>query len=154
MLSAGSVKSSDVRKASSSLTARKMKSLSRVQLCDPMDCSLPGSSIHGIFQTRVLERVDISFSRGSPNPGIEPVSPTLAGGFFTTEPPGKPILPSAKGVLGDPDLPVAILQPTGQSELLRNGHMTQGGTIRNFSVFGWIDFGERAANSLLWGHEI
>jgi len=82
------------------------------------------------------------------------VSPTLAGGFFTTEPPGKPILPSAKGVLGDPDLPVAILQPTGQSELLRNGHMTQGGTIRNFSVFGWIDFGERAANSLLWGHEI
>ena len=32
-------------------------------LCDPMDCSLPGSSIHGIFQTRVLEWVAISFSR-------------------------------------------------------------------------------------------
>ena len=34
-------------------------------LCDPMDCSLPGSSIHGIFQAKVLEWVAISFSRGS-----------------------------------------------------------------------------------------
>ena len=33
-------------------------------LCDPMDCSLPGSSIHGIFQARVLEWVAISFSSG------------------------------------------------------------------------------------------
>ena len=32
-------------------------------LCDPMDCSLPGSSIHGIFQARILEWVAISFSR-------------------------------------------------------------------------------------------
>ena len=37
-------------------------------LCDPMDCSLPGSSIHGIFQARVLEWVAISFSRGSSQP--------------------------------------------------------------------------------------
>ena len=34
-------------------------------LCDPMDCSLPGSSVHGIFQARVLEWIAISFSRGS-----------------------------------------------------------------------------------------
>ena len=34
-------------------------------LCDPMDCGLPGSSVHGIFQARVLEWVAISFSRGS-----------------------------------------------------------------------------------------
>ena len=34
-------------------------------LCDPMDYSLPGSSIHGIFQARVLEWVATSFSRGS-----------------------------------------------------------------------------------------
>ena len=34
-------------------------------LCNPMDCSLPGSSIHGIFQARVLAWVAISFSRGS-----------------------------------------------------------------------------------------
>ena len=40
--------------------------LSRVQLfCDPMDCSPPGSSVHGIFQARILEWVATSFSRGS-----------------------------------------------------------------------------------------
>ena len=37
-------------------------------LCDPMDCRLPGSSVHGIFQARVLEWVAISFSRGSSQP--------------------------------------------------------------------------------------
>ena len=37
---------------------------SRVRLCDPIDCSLPGSSVHGIFQARVLEWVAISFSKG------------------------------------------------------------------------------------------
>ena len=40
-------------------------SQSCVTLCDPMDCSLPGSSTHGILQARVLEWVAISFSRGS-----------------------------------------------------------------------------------------
>ena len=37
-------------------------------LCDPMDCSPPGSSIHGILQARILEWVSISFSRGSSQP--------------------------------------------------------------------------------------
>ena len=39
------------------------QSLSHVQLCDLMDCSLPGSSIHGILQARILEWVAIPFSR-------------------------------------------------------------------------------------------
>ena len=48
------------------LTAAAAKSLqSCPTLCDPMDCSLPGSSLHGILQARVLEWVAISFSRGS-----------------------------------------------------------------------------------------
>ena len=34
-------------------------------LCDPMNCSLPGSSVHGILQTRILEWVVMPFSRGS-----------------------------------------------------------------------------------------
>ena len=34
-------------------------------LCDPMDCSLPGSSVHGILQARILEWIAIPFSRGS-----------------------------------------------------------------------------------------
>ena len=46
-------------------------------LCDPMDCSLPGSSVHGILRARVLEWVAISFSRGSSQPRIEPGPPTL-----------------------------------------------------------------------------
>ena len=37
-------------------------------LCDPMDCSPPGSSVHGTFQARILEWVAISFSRGSSRP--------------------------------------------------------------------------------------
>ena len=41
---------------------------SRVRLCDPMDCSPPGSSVHGILQARILEWVAISSSRGSSRP--------------------------------------------------------------------------------------
>ena len=44
-------------------------------LCDLIDCSLPGSSIHGISQARILERVAIFSSRYLPDPVIEPVSP-------------------------------------------------------------------------------
>ena len=39
--------------------------LKKTSLCDPMDCSLPGSLVHGIFQARILEWAAISFSRGS-----------------------------------------------------------------------------------------
>ena len=55
-------------------------------LCDPRDCSPPGSSVHGIFQARTLEEVAMPFSRGSSNPGIKPASyaSLLAGGFFIT----------------------------------------------------------------------
>ena len=57
-------------------------------LCDPMDCSLPGSSLHGILQARVLEWVAISFSRGLPDLGIEPGSPSLQADALPSEPPG------------------------------------------------------------------
>ena len=40
----------------------------RPTLCDPMGCSPPGSSVHGILQARILEWVAISFSRGSSQP--------------------------------------------------------------------------------------
>ena len=46
-------------------------------LCNPMDCSLPGSSVHGTLQARMLELVVISSSRGFPDPGIELVSPAI-----------------------------------------------------------------------------
>jgi len=54
-------------------------------LCDLMDCSPPGSSVHGVSQAIILEWVAI-FSGMEP---LSPASPALADGFFTTEPPGK-----------------------------------------------------------------
>ena len=58
---------------------------SYLTLCNPTDCSLPGSSVHGILQARILEWVasgkGIFLTQGS-NPCL--LSPALAGGFFTT----------------------------------------------------------------------
>ena len=70
----------------------KVKSLSCVQLfVTPWTIySLPGSSVHGIFQARILEWVAISFSRDFPDPGIEPRSPALQADSLPSEPPGKP----------------------------------------------------------------
>ena len=50
--------------------------------CDPVNCSLPGFSIYGILQARILEQVAILLSRESPQPTC-PVSSALAGRFFT-----------------------------------------------------------------------
>ena len=70
-------------------------------LCDPVDCSLPGSFVHGIFQARILEWVAISFSRASsplrdfPHPGTElvsPMSPALHADSLATESLGKSYL--------------------------------------------------------------
>ena len=55
-----------------------------------MDCSPPGSTVYGVLQARILEWVAISFSRGSSQPRDYTWASCLAGGFFTTEPLGKP----------------------------------------------------------------
>ena len=52
-------------------------------LCDPMDCNLPGSSVHGILQARTLEWVAIPFSRGSFQPKDWTQVSCIAGRFFT-----------------------------------------------------------------------
>ena len=57
-----------------------------LKVCDPMDCSPPGSSVHGVLQGRILEWGCHGLLH-SVFPGIKPVSlmsPALAGGFFTT----------------------------------------------------------------------
>ena len=59
-------------------------------LCSPMDCSLPGSSAHGIFQARILEWVAISFSRGSSQPRDRTHSPPFQAEALTSEPAGNP----------------------------------------------------------------
>ena len=50
-----------------------------------MDCGLPGSSVHGISQVRILEWVAIAFSRDLCNPGIEPGCPTLQADLVITK---------------------------------------------------------------------
>ena len=52
-------------------------------LCNPMDCSPPGSSVHGILQERILEWVAIPFSRGSSWPRDQTWVSCIAGRFFT-----------------------------------------------------------------------
>ena len=53
-------------------------------LCNAMDRSLPRSSVCGILQARILEQVPFPPPGDLPDPGIEPTSPALAGGFLTT----------------------------------------------------------------------
>ena len=56
-------------------------------LCNPVDCCLPGSSVHGVLQARMLDYVVMPSSRGSSRPRDQAVSfmsIALAGGFFTT----------------------------------------------------------------------
>ena len=52
-------------------------------LCDPIDCSQPDSSVHGLLQARILEWVAISFSRGSSRPRDQTWVSCTAGRFFT-----------------------------------------------------------------------
>ena len=54
--------------------------------CDPMDCSPPGSSVHGTSQARILEWVAISFSRGSSPPRDLTCIPVFQADFLLSEP--------------------------------------------------------------------
>ena len=56
----------------------------------PLDCSPPGSSVHGISQAGISEWVSISSPGDLADPGIEPASPALQADSLLSEPPGKP----------------------------------------------------------------
>ena len=58
-------------------------------LRDPVGCSLPGASVHGILQARILEWVAVSFCRDAPGSGTAPRSPALQADPLPSEPPGK-----------------------------------------------------------------
>ena len=75
-------------------TMRKRRSKGLVaQLCmalwDSMDYSLPGSSVHGVLQARILEWEATPFFRGSSSPGIKLMSPALQVDFLPSQPPVK-----------------------------------------------------------------
>ena len=60
-------------------------------LCNPMDYSPPGSSVHEIFQARInWSGLPFPSPGDLPDPGSKPVSPALASVFLNAEPPGKP----------------------------------------------------------------
>ena len=63
---------------------------SRPTLCNPMDSSLPGSSIHGILQARILSGLPFPSPGDLPNPGMESRSPTLQVDYLPAEPQWKP----------------------------------------------------------------
>ena len=66
-------------------------SLSHVWLCNPVDCSPPGSSVHEISQARILRGLLFPSLRAPPDPGIEPGSLALQADPWPTEPPGKTV---------------------------------------------------------------
>ena len=74
-------------------------------LCDPMDCSLPGSSVRGILQVRILEWVAMPSVNRSSNAGIDPRSSTLHADSLLSEPPGKPFF-----ALGHSIIPAAFVE--------------------------------------------
>ena len=85
-------------KKSESLVAQLCPSL-----CDPMDCRLPGSSVHGIFQARVLEWVAISFSRRSSRPSNRTRASHIVGRHYHLSHQGSPMgkeRPMGKGIEG------------------------------------------------------
>ena len=59
-------------------------------VCDPMDCSPPGSSVHGILQARILEWLPFPPPGDLPDPGIEPAPVALVSSFSTTAPFAEP----------------------------------------------------------------
>ena len=59
-------------------------------LCDPVDCSPPVSSVHGILQAEIPEWIAMPFSRASSQPGIKSGFPALQAASLPSEPPGKP----------------------------------------------------------------
>ena len=73
-----------------------------VRLCDPVDCSPPGSSVHGVLQARILEWVAMPSSRGPYQPRIKPRSPTMQAGSLPSGPPGTPILAASLPLLFRP----------------------------------------------------
>ena len=104
-------------------------------LCDPMDCSLPGSSVHGIFQARVLEWVAISFFRRSSWPRDRTQVSCIVGDPLPSETPGK----------SDKDQGACISLIRSQlvswwilSNLLRNLYAGQEATVRTGHGTDWF----------------
>ena len=78
-------------------------------LCDPMDCSPPGPSVHGIFQEEHWSGLPFSPTSDLPNSWIQPRSPALQADSLLSEPPGRPVLNRSQSVFS---LPNFLLLPS------------------------------------------
>ena len=75
----------DPRSAEASLKVKVLVTLSCPTLCNSMDCSLPGSSVHGTLQARILEQVAFPFCRVSSHLRDQTQVSSIAGRFFTIQ---------------------------------------------------------------------
>ena len=87
-------------------------------ICDPMDCSLPGSSTMEFRRQEYWSRLPFPSPENLPDPWIKPMSLALAGRFFTTASPGKPIAEWGSGKLGDQAVWVEILSMALTSQVI------------------------------------
>ena len=84
-------KKQSIKKSLAYIYLSKIMCLLLAQLCPSLcNYSLPGSSVCGTVQARRLEWAAISYSQGSSQPWDQTCVSSIAGGFFTTEPSGKP----------------------------------------------------------------
>ena len=112
-------------------------------LCNPVDCSLPGFSVHGILQARILEWLAISFSRGSSWFRDQTCVSCIADRLFTTEPMGQP-----QGYKSGTNKEKSLLRQTARNECpgeltdLPNlkGQMGSRQTLRQQAV--WVSGGQ------------
>ena len=116
----------------------------RPTLCKPMDCSAPGSSVHGISQAKMLECIAFPPPEDLPKPRVKPVASALAGGFFTTKPPGKP----------ESSLKASKISMAGSQGVGLEGKLAQN-MYRASSVFlPWKFHGQRSLVGYNpWGHK-
>ena len=75
-----------------------VQSFSRVRLCDPMTVARQTPLSMGFYRQGYWGGLQCPPPENLPNPGIKPVSPALAGRFFTTESPGKPLTNSSSSI--------------------------------------------------------
>ena len=111
-----------------------------LSFCDPMDCNPPGSSVYGISESGL-----VGYSKNTgvgchfllpgdlPNPGIEPACIScIAGGFFITEPPGKPCISSMANPISHYEIEIKQITHIVASTALAGGFLTTSTTWKSF----------------------
>jgi len=119
-------------------------------LCDPMDCSPPGSSVHGISQARILEWVAMSSSRGSSQPRDQTCVSCIAGRFFIDRPLGKPTPALAPLHNSQLHWPYFVLTPGANKPLAE--HPDGWFVLLITAVWGWLPYPVPQTVGSCWNH--